>query len=138
MSWEADVRILLILLLCLWTGAAQAAELVRTHGLALVGTPALPPDFPHFPYVKPDAPKGGEVATAGLGTFDSFNPFIVRGTPAASAARVFESLMTRSADEPETAYGHIAAVIELPEDRKGVAFELRPEARFHDGTKITA
>jgi microcin C transport system substrate-binding protein len=124
--------------MALVNGAVLAQEAIRTHGLALVGTPALPADFPHFPYVNPNAPKGGEVSQAAIGTFDSFNPFIVRGTPAGASARVFESLMTRSADEPETAYGHLAAIIEIPADRKGVAFELRPEARFQDGTKVTA
>ena len=122
----------------LLNGAALAQDVIRTHGLALVGTPALPADFPHFPYVNPDAPKGGEVAQAAIGTFDSFNPFIVRGTPAAASARLYESLMVRSADEPESAYGHLAAVIEIPADHKGVAFELRPEARFQDGTPVTA
>jgi microcin C transport system substrate-binding protein len=117
---------------------AGAAELLRTHALALVGQPALPANFAHFPYVNAHAPKGGDVATAAVGTFDSFNPFIVRGTPAAAAARVFDSLTLRSADEPETAYAHLAAVIELPADRMGVAFELRPEARFHDGHAVTA
>jgi microcin C transport system substrate-binding protein len=117
---------------------AQAQAPVRTYGLALVGALKLPPDFTHFPYTNPDAPKGGEVATAAIGSFDSFNPFIVRGTPAAAALRVFESLMTRSDDEPEAAYAHIASTIEIPADHMGVAFEIRPEARFQDGSPITA
>ncbi len=110
----------------------------RMHGMALVGELSLPPDFKNFPYVNPNAPKGGEVSTAAVGSFDSFNPFIVRGSAAAASLRVFESLMARSSDEPETAYAHIASFIEVPDDHRSVAFEIRPEARFHDGHPITA
>ncbi len=118
--------------------AQDAQAPLRTYGLALVGDLQLKPDFPNFPYVNPDAPKGGEVVAAAIGSFDSFNPFIIRGTPAAASARVFESLMKRSDDEPEAAYAHLAKVIEIPADHRGVAFELRPEARFQDGTPVTA
>jgi len=118
------------------SGAKSGA--IRTYGLALVGDLALPAGFAHFPYVNPQAPKGGEVATAAIGTFDGFNPFILRGTPATSSARVYDTLMVRSADEPEAAYAHVAAVIEIAADHSSVAFELRPEARFHDGKPITA
>ena len=111
---------------------AQTAP-TRMHGMALVGEPMLPPDFMNFPYVNPDAPKGGDVSTAAIGSFDSFNPFIVRGTPAAASARVYETLTVRSADEPEAAYAHLASVIEVPADHMSVAFDLRPEARFQDG-----
>jgi microcin C transport system substrate-binding protein len=117
--------------------AAGEAPL-RTYGLSLLGAPSLPPDFTAFPYVNPDAPKGGEVALSAIGTFDSFNPFIVRGTPAADALRVWDTLLKPNADEAETEYGLLAQVIELPADRMGVAFELRPEAKFNDGTPVTA
>ena len=119
------------------TPAAAEAPL-RTYGISLLGAPSLPPDFKFFPYVNPDAPKGGEVALSAIGTFDSFNPFIVRGTPAADVARVWDTLLKANADEAETEYGLLAQVIELPPDRMGVAFELRPEATFHDGTPVTA
>jgi microcin C transport system substrate-binding protein len=131
------------LLLALFAlGAPQAGwsqakpGVTRMNGMALVGEPSLPPDFKHFPYVNPDAPKGGEVSTAAIGSFDSFNPFIVRGSPAAASARVFESLLARSSDEPESAYAHIAAAIEVPDDHNSVTFEIRPEARFQDGHPI--
>jgi microcin C transport system substrate-binding protein len=116
---------------------AEAAS-VRTYGLSLLGAPSLPPDFKYFPFVNPDAPKGGEVALSSVGTFDSFNPFIVRGTPAGDVTRVWDTLLKANADEAETAYGLLAEVIELPEDHQGVAFELRPEAKFNDGTPVTA
>ena len=118
---------------------ASAAEApVRTNGISLLGAPSLPPDFKNFPYVDPDAPKGGEVALSTVGTFDSFNPFIVRGTAGADVWRTWDTLTMANADEAETEYGLLAKVIELPADRAGVAFELRPEARFHDGTPVTA
>ena len=114
---------------------AQAAPV---HGIALVGEPALPKDFPYFPYVNPDAPKGGEVVTAAIGSFDSFNPFILRGAPAAAAARVYDTLMTHSDDEPETAYAHLAEDVDVAPDHLSVAFDLRPEAHFNDGHPVTA
>ncbi len=116
--------------------AAQAP--VRTYGISMLGDPSLPPDFKFFPYVNPDAPKGGEVALSTIGTFDSFNPFIIRGTPAGDVARVWDTLMKANVDEAETEYGLLAKTIELPADRMGVAFELRPEAKFNDGTPVTA
>ena len=129
---------LLILLAGFVSGAqAEGQAPLRTHGLALVGEPALKPDFPYFPYVNPDAPKGGEVVLGQVGSFDSFNPFIVRGT-AGPVTGVWDTLLRTSADEPATAYGHLAQVIEIPADHMGVAFELRPEARFHDGMPVTA
>ena len=117
---------------------APALAQTRTYGLSLLGAPALPADFKAFPYVNPDAPQGGEAVLSAVGTFDSFNPFIVRGTPGADVSRVWDTLMRADADEAETEYGHLAGVVEIPADHKGVAFELRPEARFHDGTPVTA
>jgi microcin C transport system substrate-binding protein len=117
---------------------AEAAAPLRTYGLALVGTPKLPAGFAHFPYVNPDAPKGGEVVLADIGGYDSFNSFIVRGTAPVSVGRMWDTLLRASADEPQTGYGHLAAVIEVAADHGYVAFELRPEARWHDGTPVTA
>jgi microcin C transport system substrate-binding protein len=111
---------------------------VRTYGISLLGAPSLPADYKFFPYVNPDAPKGGDVALSAIGTFDSFNPFIVRGTAAGDVMRVWDTLLKPNADEAETEYGLLAEVIELPADHMGVAFELRPEAKFHDGTPVTA
>jgi microcin C transport system substrate-binding protein len=116
--------------------AAEAPQ--RTYGISLLGAPSLPPDFKFFPYVNPDAPKGGEVSVSNVGTFDSFNPFIVRGTAASDVFRVWDTLMMPNMGEAETEYCLLANVIELPADHMGVAFELRPEARFNDGTPVTA
>jgi microcin C transport system substrate-binding protein len=117
---------------------SPAAAPLRTYGLSLLGDLSLPPDFKSFHYVNPDAPKGGEVALSSVGTFDSFNPFIVRGTAAGDISRVWDALTKADADQAETEYGLLAKVIELPADRMGVAFELRPEAKFNDGTPVTA
>ena len=146
---------LLLLLLATATAWADSSPVTRSHALAVLGEPALPPDFPHFPYVNPNAPKGGSVNLATLGTFDSFNPFILRGSAAfglvspwiilpggsgsgTTVGHVWESLLAGSADEGSAAYGHLAQTIELPADKMWVAFEIRPEAHFSDGTPVTA
>ena len=102
------------------------------------GEPALPSDFTHLPYVNPDAPKGGRLRLGALGTYDSLNPFIIRGvTPSGIREYVYESLMARSQDEPFTLYGLIAGSVDMPDDRSEITFHIRPEARFSDGTPIT-
>ena len=120
---------------------AQASDAAETatpaHGVAMYGDLAYPPDFTHFAYADPDAPAGGEVVYSALGSFDSLNPFILRGQPAAGIGIVFETLTARALDEPFSAYGLLAETIEMPEDRSWVAFTLRPEARWHDGTPVT-
>lgn len=103
------------------------------------GTPKHAPDFSHFSYVNPDAPKGGSVTFASLGSFDSLNPLIIKGVAAAGMRNyVFESLMARAYDEPFSLYGLLAESIETPDDRSWVAFTLRKEARFSDGKPVTA
>lgn len=116
----------------------SAAAPLRTYGLALVGAPRLPAGFAHFPYANPDAPQGGDVVLADLGSFDSFNPFVVRGTAPQSIGRIWDTLLRESADEPDSGYAHLAETIEIAADHSYVAFELRKEARFHDGTPVTA
>jgi microcin C transport system substrate-binding protein len=105
------------------------------HAIAMHGEPKYGPDFQHFDYVNPDAPKGGTIRLGVPGTFDSFNPFIPKGNPGAGTS--FDTLLTSSADEPFTEYGLIAGSIEVPDDRSWVIFALRPEARWHDGKPIT-
>src|SRR5258708_4347216 len=104
-----------------------AAGATRTYVITMLDKPGLPADFANFPFVNPGAPKGGEVALAAIGSFDSFNGFIVRGTAAADLNRLYDTLLRSNADEASTAYGHLARAIELPADRSWVAFELRPE-----------
>ncbi|MDX1433291.1 MAG: extracellular solute-binding protein [Gammaproteobacteria bacterium] len=116
-------------------GAATGAGRV-SHALAMHGAPKYPADFAHFEYVNPDAPKGGTLRLAAFGTFDSFNPFIPKGNPGPGSS--VETLLTHSADEPFTAYGLLAETLEVPDDRSWVIFNLRPEARWHDGEPVTA
>jgi microcin C transport system substrate-binding protein len=119
--------------------ASLAAEPPKpVHGIAMHGKPKYGPGFKHFSYVNPDAPNGGDVRLAAIGTFDSLNPFIVKGVPPVGTNLVFDSLLVASADEPFSEYGLIAQTVEMPEDRSWVIFTLRPEARHHDGKPITA
>jgi microcin C transport system substrate-binding protein len=94
--------------------------------------------FSHFEYVNPDAPKGGVFKQAANGTFDSFNPFIIKGTAADGTGLTFDTLMSRSYDEPFTQYGLLAEAIRMPESRSWIEFDLRKQARFSDGTPVTA
>lgn len=119
--------------------ASTTAFAEPKHGIAMHGEPALPADFKHLPYAKPDAPKGGQLRQAITGSFDSVNPFIVKGS-AANGIRsyVFESLMGRNWAEPFSLYGLLAESIEVSDDRQSFTFRLRPEAKFSDGTPVTA
>ena len=128
--------LVLAALLCLPAGDSRASG--PTHGISMIGEPALQPGFTHFPYADPNAPKGGELVLGEAGGFDNLNPHITMGRYAwGMRVHVFESLMARSWDEPFTLYGLIAETIETPDDRSWVEFHLRPEARFSDGTPIT-
>lgn len=121
-------------------GLAQATDQVtKTYGLSLYGDLKYGPGFTHFDYVNPDAPKGGAVRYHTEGTsFDTFNPFALRGVPAVGAGLLYDTLTVRSEDEAESSYGLIAESMEIPADRTWVIYHLRKEARFHDGSPITA
>lgn len=107
------------------------------HGIAMHGELRYDRGFTHFDYVNPYAPKGGELKLADEGTFDSLNPFIVKGQAAEGSPLPFDTLMVQSADEAFSAYGLIAESVETPPDRSWVTFTLRKEARWHDGKPIT-
>jgi len=115
---------------------AQAEDTVR-HGVSLFGSLKYAPDFKHFDYVNVDAPKGGMVRIGAIGSYDSLNNFIVRGTSAAGLSLIYDTLMAPSYDEAGSEYGLIAASVSYPKDFSSVTFNLRPEARFHDGKPIT-
>jgi peptide/nickel transport system substrate-binding protein len=109
-----------------------------THGIAMYGKPALPPDFVSLPYANPDAPKGGRIVFGESGGFDSLNPFIVSGiAPAGLTAHTVETLLGRSFDEPFTLYGLLAESVVTDDARTFVEFTLREEARFSDGSPVT-
>lgn len=132
----ASIAVALGLLPVAFAAKAEAAE---SYAIAMHGAPVLPADFAHMPYAKPDAPKGGRLVWGLLGTFDSLNPFVVRGL-ALQQIRGFvvESLMSRGNDEAFTLYGLLARSVETDDARSYVTFRLDPRARFSDGKPVLA
>jgi microcin C transport system substrate-binding protein len=116
---------------------AAGAKVTTAHAFSMHGDLKYPAGFTHFQYVNPEAPKGGDVKLAAVGTFDTLNPFVLKGVPAIALANVYDTLTVSSEDEPFSQYGLVAETIEMPADRSWVAFTLRPQARFHDGSPIT-
>lgn len=125
---------------CLLISASHASQPEPQHGIAMHGELKNAPEFEHFDYVNPDAPKGGELRLAVTSNgYDTFNPFVLRGVAAAGAGEyLYDTLLSQSEDEPFSAYGLIAEKVQVPEDRSWVTFHLNPEARFQDGEPITA
>ena len=115
-----------------------AEEITKTWAMAEFGEPLYKDGIDHWPYVNPDAPKGGSIVLGASGSFDSLNTYILKGTYPRSLGLAGDSLMTGSADELDSAYGLIAETAEFPEDKSWVIFNLRPEAKFSDGAPITA
>jgi peptide/nickel transport system substrate-binding protein len=138
-------RKFLIGYLAVISGMVAPAAAEPTHGIAMIGDPALPADFSHLPYVNAGAPKGGKITYGVVGTFESMNPFIVQaGTTSARGLRdpvfgnlVYESLLARNDDEAFTLYGLLAESVGTPPDRSWVEFTLNPAARFSDGEPVT-
>ena len=129
-----------LLALCagLCASAAGAEENYRGHALAMFGDIKYGPDFKHFDYVNPDAPKGGTAVSAiSRSSFDNLNSFILKGQSAAGLGLLYNTLLQSSSDEPFTMYGELAEDIEVPADRSWVIFTLREEARWHDGRPVT-
>ncbi|MEC9483349.1 MAG: extracellular solute-binding protein, partial [Halomonas sp.] len=118
--------------------AAESDDVETVHALAMYDDPALPAGFEHFSYVNPAAPEGGELIRAAIGSFDSTNPFIIKGTPASGLLEIYDTLMVQNPNEPFTMYGLLAEGVRLDPERRWMEFDLRPEARFHDGTPVTA
>ena len=143
---------LLAVLLMLSLACAVDAAIHHQHGYAVFGQPKYPKDFSHLDYLNPDAPKGGTLRVMGSGTFDTLNPYTLKGSSPISTGNFYqyginelnEPLMVGSGiydpsgDEPYSAYGLIAESLEFPDDRSWVVFNLREQARFHDGRTITA
>ncbi len=134
------IRPLSLLSACLAAGVFLAqpltAEPVRHHALSLVDKPAYGPDFTHFDWVNPDAPKGGILRMSDLGSFDTLNPFTIKGESASGLSLIYDTLMTTSLDEPSTEYGLVAEWVSFPENLSSATFKIRDGARFHDGEPI--
>ena len=116
---------------------ANAQEASWRHGLSLFGALKYAADFTHFDYVNPDAPKAGVMRRSATGTFDTLNPFNLKGTPATGSTLIYDTLMTSSLDEPSSEYGLVAESVSYPDDYSSVTYRLRPQAKWHDGTAIT-
>ena len=133
----------LVIAVALGCAGPALAQSTKSHGLSIFGELKYEPGFQHFEYVNPDAPKGGTARLGYASSFDNLNPLIVkgidlRGMGGSAMVLGVESLMVSAQDEPDSLYGLIAETIELAEDRAWAVFTLRPEARWHDGSPITA
>jgi microcin C transport system substrate-binding protein len=117
---------------------AEDAKTAPLSGIAMHGQPKYGRDFAHFDYVNPNAPKGGEMRMATQGTFDSLNPYIIKGVAAPGIGMVYQTLLSNSEDEAFSEYGQIAETAEMPEDRSFVVFNLRKGAKWNDGKPLTA
>ncbi len=134
-SYLSVVIILVIFIVIPVFGFSQSVY--RSYGIALRSKLKYGKNFKNFEYVNPEAPKGGVVKLAAIGSFDSLNPFILKGVPAAGIGLIFDTLMESSSDEPFSEYGLVAKTIEVPADNSWVSFTINPSARWHDGTYIT-
>ena len=118
---------------------AVAANVEPRHGLSVFGDLKYGPSFEHFDYVNPFAPKGGAIKISGLDTFETIHPFILKGRKEQLAEPLlYDTLMARSFDEPDSYYGLVAKTVEIPKDKRWIAFNIDPRAKFHDGTQVTA
>mgnify|MGYP002055678971 FL=1 len=133
--------VFIISIFCFWivqSVTLNAEQIIKSHGISTFGDLKYPPDFKHLDYVNPNAPKGGEFSTWAFGTFDSLSPYILKGNSARGATLFFESLMTGTADEPDSMYGLLAESIEYPKNRQWAIFNINPKAKFSDGSAVTA
>ncbi len=124
-----------------WLAAAPARAGTPSHGLSAFGELKYPADFEHFGYVDPDAPTGGRmsmIGDSGRITYNSFNNYILKGDAADGLDLLFDTLMVRAFDEADAVYGLVAESVELADDRSSATFHLRREAKFSDGTPLTA
>ena len=113
-------------------------HIINSHGISTFGELKYEKNFKHLDYVNPIAPKGGEVSIWAFGSFDSMHPYTPKGRSGSLSSIFFESLLTGTSDEIDSSYGLVAESIEYPKDRSWVIFNMRPEARFSDGSKLTS
>ena len=131
------MRIFLSFIFFLFFSNSFAIEkLENAHAISMHGSPKYSKNFKNFDYVNFDAPKGGSIKLHQIGSFDTLNNFILKGSPVVNLSQVHDSLLTQSFDEPFTMYGLVAESISVPEDRSWVIFKIRKEAKFHDGNPI--
>ena len=137
---RGSMTLVMTVLLGLWPADPVRAEIPapnRRHAIAKIGEPATPPEFKHFDWVNPTAPKGGTLRLSGIGAFDSLNQHTIQGVSAPAISLIDATLMAPSPDEPAAAYGLVAEWMAYPDDFSYATFGLRASARFSDGTPIT-
>ncbi len=133
------VLIIVGLLFCNLPAATEAgADGHARHGMSMFGELKYPPGFRHFEYVNPDAPKGGMVRLEARGTYDTLNSFTIKGSSAAGLSLIYDTLLESSRDEAFAEYGLLVESVAVADDLSSVTFNLRPQARWHDGKPITA
>src|SRR5579883_1152631 len=133
-------RIATVFLFALALAQPAAAEPEKHHALSLIRTPKYPPNFDHFDYVNPNAPKGGTIKLQSFATYDNLNPAVFRGNlaPGFGRAPIYDQLMLRSLEESSTEYCLLCEWVSFPNDYSSVTFKLRDGAKWHDGQPITA
>ncbi|MBT3533743.1 MAG: ABC transporter substrate-binding protein, partial [Rhodospirillaceae bacterium] len=132
------MRAVLVMLGLLFLYSPALAEGAGRHGMSMFGELKYPEGFSHFEYVNPDAPKGGLVRMEARGTFDTLNGFTIKGNAAAGLGLMYDTLMESARDEAFAEYGLLVESAVVADDLSSVTFNLRPEARWHDGKPITA
>lgn len=137
-SWQNSLVRVVTFILIMIACVTLPCHVLADPAIALGYTPKYATNFQHFNYVNPDAPKGGSIVLSGFGSFDSFNPFILKGVPVDGLDLVFETMMVQSDDEPYSLYSHLAEDIQLAQDRLSVTFRLDKRARFSDGSPVLA
>ncbi|MBT3334324.1 MAG: ABC transporter substrate-binding protein, partial [Rhodospirillaceae bacterium] len=132
------MRVLLLTLGCLFLSLPALADGAARHGMSMFGELKYPSNFKHFEYVNPDAPKGGLVRMEARGTYDTLNGFTIKGSAAAGLGLIYDTLMESARDEAFAEYGLLVESVAVADDLSSVTFNLRPEARWHDGKPVTA
>lgn len=139
MLFKYTIKFIPVFIFCLFSSLSFSSYASSwSHVLSMYGDFKYAHDFTHFQYTNPNAPKGGTLKQATIGSFDSFNPFIVKGSAVSGIGMIYDSLFKQSRDEPFTAYALIASAVKVADDFSSVSFKIDPLARFHDGKKIQA
>jgi len=139
MHFKYTVKSIPVLLFCTFVLISFSSVASSwSHALSMYGDFKYSKNFTHFEYVNPNAPKGGIFKQATIGSFDSLNPFIVKGNAAAGISMIYDSLLKQSSDEPFTGYALIASSVNVADDYSSVSFKINPSAKFHDGVSIKA
>ncbi len=137
-TWVKTIGLAAGCLAAVFVNSTASADVTKTWSIAEFGEPLYDESMTHWPYVNPDAPVGGSIVLGAFGSFDSLNTYILKGSFPRSIGAVGDSLMIGSADELSSGYGLLAESVEYPDDKSWIIFNMRPEARFDNGTPITA